>query len=223
MKEFEFGDYLYSFEPSGNHPLPLSHLPSVIEISKLRREGVVGWCVGCLPGRPLQVASNALPALYSPTEHAMFRGDVELSEDDSLLIRVLQLVHGMGFVVTSGLKYGAQWCVYAGDPFLFHSFALLTILFNAVKPSPYHSSPSEIPSASPTKNAQSPSATANTSRTSVRWGDMIRLARLGNGVGKSLVISSVMDDERVAFHTLEWWSLRPKLAIENEKSAATNL
>ncbi|CAI8024025.1 tRNA-splicing endonuclease subunit Sen34 [Geodia barretti] len=111
------------------------------DVYRLRVEWrVVGGLVGALPVQPRQSGQLGLPLHLSPEElsHLLEKGVLELEQEtppDDVITREQETRAAVfgdlwenGFTLTSGLKYGADYLVYQGDPALVHSCFLALVL-----------------------------------------------------------------------------------------------
>lgn len=69
---------------------------------------------------PLRVPGCAARALLA-AHHARLVGPVLVPRGDAAADALYAALHARGYWVTDGLKYGAQWMCYRGDPLVYHA------------------------------------------------------------------------------------------------------
>ncbi|KAJ2151377.1 tRNA-splicing endonuclease subunit [Coemansia sp. RSA 637] len=100
---------------------------------------IVGSLEGSHPANPLQNNYFGLPLFLMPEETALLiecdviciEGDKfewPQSERDQLRFKLFKDLHGRGFFVTQGIKFGGEYLLYPGDPLRYHSSHIVSLV-----------------------------------------------------------------------------------------------
>ncbi|KAJ2315567.1 tRNA-splicing endonuclease subunit [Coemansia sp. RSA 2611] len=117
-------------------------------VLKLRTEHrIVGTLEGSHPTNPLQNNYFGLPLILLPEEAALLLeqhaitldGDAftwPKTEQDKVRFGLFKDLHGRGYFITRGIKYGGDYLLYPGDPLRYHSSHIVSLIDRGQKLTP---------------------------------------------------------------------------------------
>ncbi|KAJ1895087.1 tRNA-splicing endonuclease subunit [Kickxella alabastrina] len=119
-------------------------------VMRLRRDHrLVGALEGCHPSNPHQNGYFGLPLILLPEETAYLLelnaihnppADHSLlwpkTARDHILFKLFKDLHSRGYYLTRGLKYGADYLLYPGEPMRYHSSHAVTLVDHDVSITP---------------------------------------------------------------------------------------
>lgn len=163
----------------------VSDVESAMALHSAECHTAAAVALGTVPAHPQQNGHLALP-LRVPgcaartllaTRCARLVGPVAMPRGAAEADALYGALHARGFWVTDGLKYGAQWMCYRGDPLVYHA-ACAVVSIGKTDATCLHTA-----------------------------AELVAFARLCNTTRKTAVLADVSDtkDKRdVVFHTLAW-------------------
>ncbi|KAJ2788310.1 tRNA-splicing endonuclease subunit [Coemansia linderi] len=116
-------------------------------VLRLRRDyRIVGALEGSHPTNPQQNNYYGLPLILLPEEVALLSADPSItgleqaqgahSEQEQLRFDLFKDLHKRGFYITRGIKFGADYMLYPGEPMRYHSHYIVNLVDHQDKITP---------------------------------------------------------------------------------------